>query len=73
MDGVDWQYGTEPGYLRELVDYWADEFDWRRQERRLNAFRQFQAVVDGRLRAGAGLGCADRFSDVDEGHNTYAA
>jgi Epoxide hydrolase N terminus len=24
-----WAAGTDPGYLRELVAYWADGFDWR--------------------------------------------
>jgi pimeloyl-ACP methyl ester carboxylesterase len=45
LEGVGWQYGTEPGYLRELVGYWADGFDWRRAERRLNSFPQFRAAV----------------------------
>ena len=42
-----WDYGTDPVYLRELVDYWLERFDWRLQERRLNAFPQFLAEVDG--------------------------
>ena len=47
MDGAGWDYGTDLGSLRELVGYWADGFDWRAQERRLNAFPQFTATVDG--------------------------
>jgi len=27
-----WSLGTDVAYLRELVDYWADEFDWPAQE-----------------------------------------
>ena len=46
MDGAGWDYGTDPHYLRELVAYWRDGFDWRAQERRLNAFPQFTATVD---------------------------
>ena len=42
-----WDLGMEPGYLRELVGYWREAFDWRARERRLNGFRQFTAVVDG--------------------------
>ena len=34
-----WEQGTELGYLRELLAYWADGFDWREQERRLNEHR----------------------------------
>ena len=29
------------------LGYWADEFDWREQERGLNAFHHFRADVDG--------------------------
>ena len=37
-----WAYGTDVGYLRGLVDYWGEAFDWRAQEARLNAFPQFK-------------------------------
>ncbi len=47
MDGAGWDYGTDPVYLRELVDYWREGFDWRAQERRLNGFANFRAEVDG--------------------------
>jgi microsomal epoxide hydrolase len=28
-----WQYGTNTAYLKELVSYWIERYDWRRQER----------------------------------------
>ena len=34
-------------YLRDLAAYWADGYDWRRHEARLNEFPQFTTVVDG--------------------------
>jgi hypothetical protein len=37
----------DPGYLRELVAYWRDQFDWRRIERELNALPQFTVDIDG--------------------------
>jgi pimeloyl-ACP methyl ester carboxylesterase len=40
-----WEQGTELGYLQELLAYWADGFDWREQERRLNEHPHF--VADG--------------------------
>jgi pimeloyl-ACP methyl ester carboxylesterase len=43
-----WAAGTDPGYLRKLVAYWADGFDWRRAERALNAHPQYVADVAGR-------------------------
>ncbi|GMU77355.1 MAG: microsomal epoxide hydrolase [Acidimicrobiia bacterium] len=47
IPGAGWDYGTELAYLRELVAYWRDIFDWRAQEARLNAFDQFTATIDG--------------------------
>ena len=34
-------------YLRDFVTYWRTEFDWRAQERRINAFPQFVTEIDG--------------------------
>jgi microsomal epoxide hydrolase len=47
IDGAGWEYGTELGYLRELVAYWRDKFDWRAQEAALNRFAQFRTELDG--------------------------
>jgi pimeloyl-ACP methyl ester carboxylesterase len=33
--------GMDLAYLRALADFWADEFDWRAVESRLNRFPQF--------------------------------
>lgn len=45
--GEPWAHGTQADYLRELVDYWQRDFDWRREEARLNAFPQFKVELDG--------------------------
>ena len=42
-----WDRGTEPGYLAELVRYWAEEYDWRPHEERIRALPWERA---GRLR-----------------------
>ena len=42
-----WAYGTDLAYLKDLVGYWRDRFDWRAQERRLNQFEQFTTSIDG--------------------------
>jgi pimeloyl-ACP methyl ester carboxylesterase len=44
---VGWEQGTELGYLRDLLAYWANEFDWRAQERELNAFAHYRTELDG--------------------------
>ena len=46
-EAVGWQLGMNQAYLRQLVDYWRDEFDWRAQERRLNRLEQFKTTIDG--------------------------
>jgi pimeloyl-ACP methyl ester carboxylesterase len=45
--GAGWESGVDPDYLRSLLSYWAGEFDWREQERRLNRFRHYLADIDG--------------------------
>src|SRR5437016_14376530 len=47
VEAAGWDYGTSGTYLRELVAYWHDAFDWRAQERLLNSFPAFRADVDG--------------------------
>ncbi|OGT71600.1 MAG: hypothetical protein A3H44_13885 [Gammaproteobacteria bacterium RIFCSPLOWO2_02_FULL_57_10] len=47
ITGTGWDYGTDTAYLRELVDYWQNDFDWREQERQLNEFDQFTTTVEG--------------------------
>lgn len=42
-----WTTGTSVAYLKSLLAYWRDGFDWRVQEEKLNAFRQFTAPLVG--------------------------
>jgi pimeloyl-ACP methyl ester carboxylesterase len=47
-DGAsDWDAGTSPAFLRDLLEYWRFHYDFRREEAALNRFAQFQAEVDG--------------------------
>jgi pimeloyl-ACP methyl ester carboxylesterase len=39
--------GTDTEYLRSLLATWADDFDWRAQERELNRVAHFRADLDG--------------------------
>jgi len=45
--GTAWEQGTDLEYLRQLLAYWADGFDWHARERELNAADQFRAELDG--------------------------
>jgi len=44
---IGWEQGTELEYLRELLTYWAEAFDWRAQERELNRLTHYRAELDG--------------------------
>jgi pimeloyl-ACP methyl ester carboxylesterase len=44
---ADWKYGTNLSYLKQLVAYWRDKYDWRAEERKLNRFEQFTTNIDG--------------------------
>jgi microsomal epoxide hydrolase len=46
-EGAGWTYGIDLGYMRELVDHWQHQYDWRVHEAVLNRFAQFKAEVDG--------------------------
>ncbi|MBL7492244.1 alpha/beta fold hydrolase [Frankia sp. AgB1.9] len=43
----DWSQGVPLAWLRDLCAYWADGYDWRRCEARLNAHEQFVTTIDG--------------------------
>ncbi|MFS8099181.1 epoxide hydrolase 1 [Lentzea alba] len=45
--GDGWRRGVPVSELRSLAGYWADGFDWRAAEARLNAFPQFRVEIDG--------------------------
>jgi pimeloyl-ACP methyl ester carboxylesterase len=47
LDGAGWSRGVPLEYLRGLVEYWHDSFDWRAQEAALNALPQFTTTIDG--------------------------
>lgn len=43
----DWRYGVNGAYLRELVDYWLNTYDWRACEAEINGFAHFRTEVEG--------------------------
>jgi pimeloyl-ACP methyl ester carboxylesterase len=43
----DWSQGVPLAYLEELCGYWADRYDWRSIEVRLNGLPQFRTEIDG--------------------------
>jgi epoxide hydrolase len=47
LPGAGWSRGVPLGYLQGLAAYWADGYDWRKQEARLNEHPQFTTTIDG--------------------------
>ncbi len=45
--GSGWTYGTDLAYMKQLVAHWRDEYDWRANEARLNAFRHYTVPLAG--------------------------
>jgi pimeloyl-ACP methyl ester carboxylesterase len=43
----DWSQGVPLAYLQDLCGYWAERYDWRATEARLNALPQFRTEIDG--------------------------
>jgi pimeloyl-ACP methyl ester carboxylesterase len=43
----DWSQGIPVAYVQELCAYWADGYDWRVTEARLNGLGQFRTEIDG--------------------------
>jgi pimeloyl-ACP methyl ester carboxylesterase len=46
-EDAGWSLGTDLSYLRELVAYWADGFDWPAQEARLARLPHFRVRLGG--------------------------
>jgi len=47
VSGASWDDGTDLDLMRRLANYWRDQFDWRKQEERLNRLPHYIATVDG--------------------------
>ena len=43
----DASQGPQLATMRALADYWANEYDWRRCEARMNSYPQFLTEIDG--------------------------
>jgi len=45
LENTEWQYGTNSAYLKKLLRYWQNEFDWKKQETYLNSFAHFKTTI----------------------------
>ncbi|WP_346319648.1 epoxide hydrolase family protein [Chitinophaga sp. YIM B06452] len=46
-ENIGWKYGTDPVFLKSLVAYWQNGYDWRKHEAALNKFPQFTVEING--------------------------
>ena len=42
----DWSQGIPLTYVREIADYWANQYDWRKSEQYLNTFDHYQTNIN---------------------------
>lgn len=47
LDNDDWRYGTNTAYLKELVNYWVSDYDWRKVEQEINTYANYRTEIDG--------------------------
>jgi hypothetical protein len=43
----DWSQGIPLAYVQDVCNYWAEVYDWRATEARLNQLPQFRTELDG--------------------------
>jgi epoxide hydrolase len=47
IEGAGWDYGTEQGFLRAVIERWTSGYDWRRTEDELNGWGSFVTTAAG--------------------------
>ena len=47
LGNADWRYGVERAWLKDMVGYWHDRYDWRATEREINRLGNFKVTIDG--------------------------
>ena len=43
----DWSQGAPLKWIKDVCRYWAEDYDWREREAKLNRFAQFTTDIDG--------------------------
>jgi predicted DNA-binding transcriptional regulator YafY len=42
-----WTYGLDLDWMKSIADYWLNQYDWGAQQRALNEYPHYIAVIDG--------------------------
>lgn len=46
-DDIGWSHGTRLRYLKEFTYYWIHNYEWRKEESKLNEFSWYTAPING--------------------------
>jgi len=41
-----WEYGTNLNYMKEISNYWVNDFDWKKHQEEINKFSNFISKVE---------------------------
>ncbi|MGV0034622.1 MAG: epoxide hydrolase N-terminal domain-containing protein [Candidatus Azotimanducaceae bacterium WSBS_2022_MAG_OTU7] len=47
MGGDDWRYGVPQSRLKEMVEYWVEEWGWHKQATEINRWNHYETTIDG--------------------------
>lgn len=47
IPGVNFEYGFPSSQLKQVVDYWSNKYDWRKEEKKLNQYNHFKTQIEG--------------------------
>src|SRR6202171_3170285 len=47
LNNEDMYYGLSTSYMKDLVSYWLNHFDWKQAEKEINSFNQHRLEIDG--------------------------
>src|ERR1700694_1226107 len=47
VPGSGWKYGADLDSMRQLCEYWKEQFDWKAQIEQLSAFHHYRSTVAG--------------------------
>lgn len=46
LDDAGWDYGAPLGDIKKLVTYWQNDYDWRKQEAKLNELPNYVTGIE---------------------------
>ena len=47
LEGSGWDYGSDRQYMEELLEYWRNQYNWRKHEAQLNELDHFKTEIQG--------------------------